>query len=110
MSPGAGGRSVGRSLGGLGRPASGIASRVISARKVAPSLALRHRIDHRLAAIGKQRDARIADERRLHNRAGAQAGQLDLRLENLAILDQDRAVLANPFLVEPLSQADSPPP
>ena len=103
--------SVGRSLGGLGRPGSGIASRTTSAWKSPPSVTPAGS-GSTTASLpsSSRRDARRcwpggADD----HRAGAKSRQLDRRLDDLAVLDQDRAILADPFLVEPLSQADSRP-
>ena len=112
--PGAGGSSVGaRPVAASAGPRSGIASRTISARKAAPSVrpaAAARRQPPRCRRAWRCRAAgsMLGQPGRDH-RAGAQAGQLDRGLEDRAVLDQDRAILADPFLVEPLSQADSRP-
>ena len=62
----------------------------------------RQRLDQRLAAVVERGDAAaagtwISASRAGDDRAGAQrAGQLDRGLDDLAVLDQDRAVLADP--------------
>jgi hypothetical protein len=117
VGPGRSSASETRAFGSFGRPRSGIASRTISTRSAAPSQSFggSGSISASPAAREGHDPAAAGDEDRGEPRGGHRSGeslpgQFHQRFDDPAAIDKGGAVLADPLLVQPLSQSGIPPP